>query len=147
VAQTRQLCTFYLDETFYGIDVERVQEIIRYHPTTRVPLAPTGIHGLLNLRGQIVTAIDLRKRLRMSPPDHDRMPMNLVVRASMDEPVSLLVDRVGDVVEVTSSSFEPAPETLTGVSRELVLGAYKLDIGLLLLLNVDRTVSIAAEAA
>ena len=92
----------------------QVQEVIRYQAMTRVPLAPTVVSGLINLRGQIVTAIDLRRRLGLAgPADEGLHPMNVVVRTD-DGAVSLLVDEIGDVVEVTDDAFEPPPETLAG---------------------------------
>jgi len=101
--------------------VLKVQEVIRYQGMTRVPLAPAMIQGLINLRGQIVTAIDLRRRLELAPREADQLPMNVVVRGD-DGAVSLLVDEIGDVVEIQEDIYERPPETLKGVARELVQG-------------------------
>jgi purine-binding chemotaxis protein CheW len=100
------------------------------------------VGGLINLRGQIVTAIDLRKRLAMSERQHSDQPMNVVVRTA-EGAVSLLVDEIGDVVEVADSTFEEAPDTLKGVGRELIRGVYKLKERLLLLLDTERAIDIA----
>ncbi len=129
-AVSQQFCTFYLDKLFFGVEVEKVQEVIRYQTMTRVPRAPEVIGGLINLRGQIVTAIDLRKRLEMGPRPPERKPMNVVVRTE-EGAVSLLVDEIGDVVEVSPATFETAPETLSGLARKLTCGVYKLDRQLL----------------
>src|ERR1700753_1262982 len=94
----RQFCTFFLDKLFFGVEVERVQEVIRYQEMTRVPLSPPVIAGLINLRGQIVTAINLRHQLGLSVRKSDELPMNVVIRRD-DGPISLLVDEIGDVVE------------------------------------------------
>ncbi len=102
-----------------------MQEIIRYQEMTRVPLAPPVVCGLINLRGQIVTAIDLRRRLELSDRPADQLPVNVVVHTD-DGAVSLLVDEIGDVLEVSEKLFEPPPETLRGPARELIRGAYKL---------------------
>jgi purine-binding chemotaxis protein CheW len=142
VPDERQFCTFYLAEHFFGIDVLKVQEVIRAQAMTRVPLAPPVVRGLINLRGQIVTALDLRRRLELPDRPADREPVNVVVRTD-DGPVSLLVDEVGDVLLVPETAFERPPETLHGLPRELILGVYKLDGRLLLILDAPRTVSLA----
>jgi purine-binding chemotaxis protein CheW len=138
---SRQLCTFYLGGLHFGIEVERVQEIIRYQQMTRVPLTSTVVQGLINLRGQIVTAIDLRERLQMARRDDDRLPTNVVVRGE-DGAASLLVDEIGDVLEIDDETFEQPPETVTGLTRELVLGVYKLRDQLLLVLDTERAIQI-----
>ncbi len=138
----RQFCTFFLDGLFFGVEVREVQEVIRYQAMTRVPLASRMVKGLINLRGQIVTAIDLRRRLRLAERPADRLPMNVVVRTD-DGPTSLLVDEIGDVLEVDPASFERPPETLPGVARELVLGAYKLKDRLLLPLETAKAVTVS----
>jgi len=141
---TRQLCTFSLDGHLFGVDAQTVQEVIRYQEMTRVPMAPAAVSGLINLRGQIVTAIDLRTRLGLAPRPADKLPMNVVVRSD-DGAVSLLVDQIGDVIEVTADKFETPPDTLLGPARELVHGAYKLDGRLLLLLQCEAAIQLAAE--
>ena len=136
----QQYCTFYLDKFFFGVEVERVQEIIRYQEITPVPLAPYVVRGLINLRGQIVTAIDLRRLLELDEPDDDGPPMNIVARTSGGA-FSLLADRIGDVLELDDSNFETPPDNLDGIAHELILRAYKLDKQLLLTLDVDKLVS------
>ena len=141
----RELCTFYLDQSLLGIEVSRVQEVLRDQTLTRVPLATDDVEGLINLRGRIVTALDLRRRLGMPPRPDDVEPMNVVV-ATDDGPVALLVDRIGDVMEVHADTFESPPDNLSGTARELIQGAYKLDGPLLLALDVDRAVTVQASA-
>jgi purine-binding chemotaxis protein CheW len=143
MSNQRQFCTFLLDGLFFGVEVHKVQEVIRYQEMTRVPLASQVIQGLINLRGQIVTAIDLRRRLELRQRPQGVQPMNVVVRTD-DGPTSLLVDSIGDVLEVSDELFERPPETLRGVARELIRGAYKLRDRLLLVLDVDRTVQLSA---
>jgi purine-binding chemotaxis protein CheW len=138
----KKLCTFFLDELMLGIEVEQVQEVIRYQHMTIVPLVTNVVGGLINLRGQIVMAIDLRLRLSLPARAGEQLPMNVVIRTE-DGPLSLLVDEIGDVVEVDDESFEPIPETLTGVDRELIRGVYKLDQNLLLMLDTARAVDFA----
>lgn len=141
----QQYCTFQLAHLTFGIEVDRVQEVIRTLPMTVVPLAPDVVRGLINLRGQIVTALDLRRRLALEPRAEDQQPMNIVVRTATGE-LSLLVDAIGDVVDVDESTFEGPPETLDGVARELIVGAYKLEGKLLLVLDTDRAVQLPAVA-
>jgi len=135
--QTSQFCTFYLDKLLFGVELKGVQEVIRSLDMTKVPLAPDVVSGLINLRGQIVTAVDLRRRLELEPRPADVLAMNVVVR-SEDGSVSLLVDEIGDVVEVEEDSFEPPPETLRGAVRTMILGVHKLDQGLMHVLNTER---------
>jgi len=138
VSDAKQYCTFFVADRFFGVDVTRVQEVIRYQEMTRVPLASSVISGLINLRGQIVTALDMRARLGLPPRPADQLPMNVVVRTA-DGAVSLLVDEIGDVVEVQDSSREGVPETLT--ARELIAGVCKLKDRLLLVLDTERAIA------
>jgi len=142
MTNTKQFCTFFVNDLFFGVEVLKVQEVIRYQGMTRVPLASATIQGLINLRGQIVTAIDLRRRLELPPRDAEQLPMNVVVRSD-DGAVSLLVDEIGDVVEIQDDIYEHPPETLKGVARELVQGVYKLKERLLLILDTEKTVNLA----
>src|SRR5262249_44682855 len=97
MAERRQFCTFFLDGMHFGVDVHKVQEVVPYQEMTRVPLAPPTVRGLLNLRGQIVTGIDLRRRLELPERPADDRPMNVVLRGE-DSPVSFLVDAIGEVI-------------------------------------------------
>jgi purine-binding chemotaxis protein CheW len=141
VVEGHQYCTFFVNGHYFGLDVLKVQEIIRYQEMTRVPLAHSVVHGLINLRGQIVTAIDLRRRLDFPDRQADQLPVNVVVQTD-DGAVSLLVDEIGDVLEVPEKLFERPPETLKGTARELIRGAYKLKDHLLLILDTERTVTL-----
>lgn len=143
MADTRQFCTFYAAGHYFGLDVLHVQEVICYQEMTRVPLASPVVRGLINLRGQIVTALDLRRRLEFPDRPAEQLPVNVVVQTS-DGAVSLLVDEIGDVLEVSEKDFERPPETLVGAARQLILGAYKLPDCLLLILNTVETVNVAA---
>ena len=137
-----QLATFRLDGDLYGIEVEHVQEVLRSQQLTRVPLAPTAVAGLINLRGQVVTAIELRERLGRPPRPEGTDPVVIVVRLH-GEAVSMLVDSIADVVDVDAGDFEAPPDTLEGHGRELIRGAYKLRGQLLLALDVQKAVNSA----
>jgi purine-binding chemotaxis protein CheW len=145
VANIQQFCTFFLKDQFFGVPVQQVQEVIRYQEMTRVPLMPQVIRGLINLRGQIVMAVDLRRRFGMEDRPESQLPMNVVVRSD-DGAVSFLVDEIGDVLEVDEESFERPPETVQGQTRELVRGVYKLRERLMLVLDTERAVG-GAEGA
>ncbi len=139
-----QFCTFRLDRLLFGVPVLQVQEVIRPQQMTRVPLAPPAVRGLINLRGQIVTAVDLRQRLELPAPDRELDPMNVVVRTA-DGAVSFLVDEVGEVVEVADDDRETPPETLRGAARELTRGVFKLRSELLLVLDSEQAAVVAAD--
>lgn len=137
----RLYSTFHVQDRYLGIPVERVQEVLRSQPLTPVPLAHEHIGGLLNLRGQIVTALDLRARLGLAPREADAPSANIIVSTD-DGPLALVVDAFGDVVEVSEDRFEPPPATLVADSRSLIKGAFKLDDALLLDLDLDETLDI-----
>jgi purine-binding chemotaxis protein CheW len=146
MAQPAQFCTFYLDKLLFGVELKGVQEVIRSLEMTHVPLAPEVVGGLINLRGQIVTAVDLRRRLELGARATDALPMNVVVRSG-DGAVSLLVDEIGDVVEVEEATFEPPPETLRGAVRAMILGVHKLENSLLHVLDTEKACQMSEAAA
>ena len=134
--------TFHVADLFFGIDVLCVQEVLRFQPMTRVPKSPDVIEGLMNLRGQIVTAIDMRRLLNLPERKGSAQPMNVVIRTD-DGAVSLLVDEIGDVLGLEHSAYEQPPGNLEPTARKLIRGVYKLDGKLLLVLDAERTVDIA----
>jgi purine-binding chemotaxis protein CheW len=145
MANTSQFCTFYLDKLLFGVELKGVQEVIRSLEMTAVPLAPRVVSGLINLRGQIVTAVNLRRRLELEAAPPGTEFMNVVVR-SVDGAVSLLVDEIGDVVEVEENTFEPPPETLRPSVRNIVLGIHKLKGRLLHVLDIEKACHMADAA-
>jgi purine-binding chemotaxis protein CheW len=141
MAEAQQFCTFTVGNLYLGIDVLRVQEVIRSQAMTQVPLAHPVVRGLINLRGQIVTAIDLRRRMDLPDRESAELPVNVVIESD-DGAISLLVDDIGDVVEVDEQHFERPPDTLRGPARELITGTYKLPDRLLLVLDADAAISL-----
>ena len=137
-----QFSTFFVADLFFGVDVLHVQEVLRFQPMTPVPQAPDVIEGLINLRGQIVTAIDMRRRLQMPRISGDQLPMNIVVRTP-DGAVSLLVDEIGDVLDMDASNYERPPDNLDPAARELITGVYKMKDGLLLVLDTEKAVEMS----
>jgi purine-binding chemotaxis protein CheW len=142
---SQQFCTFLVDGQMFGTPVARVQEVIQRQVMTPVPLAPEVVTGMINLRGQIVCAMDLRRRLQLPERAADQTPMSVVVRTNQGT-VSLLVDEIGDVIEIAEEALESPPETLQGVAREVVEGVYKLPDRLLLALDINRVVEVGERS-
>lgn len=140
MAGTQLYSSCVVDDLLVGIKVEAVQEVTSGSELTAVPLASPLVSGLLNLRGHIVTAIDLRRCLQIGDRPADERPIHLILRTD-DGCVSLLVDQVGDVLEVDEADFEVPPKTLRGRMRTLITGAYKLDGRLLLVLDTDAVLA------
>ncbi|RMD86715.1 MAG: chemotaxis protein CheW [Candidatus Dadabacteria bacterium] len=135
---SRQFSTCYVDDLLFGLDVLKVREVVKYQSITPAPLSEKHVLGLINLRGQIITAIDLGVCLGLEESKLSQEErMNMVVY-SEGEPISLVVDQVGDVVEVDDELYEDPPETLSPKLREYVNGIFKLDDTLLLVLDVDK---------
>ena len=134
--QSRQFSTFYVANRLYGIDVTRVQEVVRPMPITPIPLAPEYVTGLINLRGQVATAIGLRELfgLKDTPPDQF---MNVVCRID-GSLISLQADEIGDVIEVMMNDFELTPQTVPGDVRRFMSGIYKISDSLLSIIDIER---------
>ena len=106
MAIEKQFCTFYLDNYCFGINVLEVQEVFRYQKITSMPLAPKVITGMINLRGQIITAVNLRLRLGMGPRPEDQVPMNIVIRTN-GTVMDLLVDRLaGFLLDLSNAKLD-----------------------------------------
>jgi purine-binding chemotaxis protein CheW len=141
---SKALCTFRVGGRLFGIEVERVQEVFRAQTLTRVPLAAHAVSGLMNLRGQIVVALDLRRRLGLAEDTAAGRAMNVVIHAE-EGPIGLIVDSIGDVLNVEDRAFEPPPDTLRASARALLRGAYKLPEELLFLLDTVRVVELSQD--
>ncbi len=141
MTEATQLCTFLVDDLYFGVDVRDVQEVIRFQRLTPVPLAAHHLGGLINLRGRVVPAIDMRRRLQLPERGPDQLPMNIVLRTD-DGPVSLLVDEIVDVMEVDPDMYEPRPEAVCGPVWHFIHSIYKLPERLLLVLDTERAVSV-----
>ncbi|MDX2186332.1 MAG: chemotaxis protein CheW [Opitutaceae bacterium] len=139
---SRALCTFTVAGLYFGVDVLKVQEVLKPRPLAPVPLAAKEVEGLINLRGQVVTTLDLRRRLGFPARPAGEESMLMIARTA-DGNVGLLVDSVGDVIDVQQSDFEPPPQNVPAHARELVLGVYKLPKNLLHVLDVERATALA----
>jgi purine-binding chemotaxis protein CheW len=134
-----QYATFEVDDQLFGVPVAIVQEVLSFSEYTPVPLAPKAVGGLFNLRGQVIAAVDLRVQLGLARKALQGPVMNVILRGD-GEPVSLLVDRIGEVVDLDDEAFEGPPDTLSGPTRELVTGTFKMDGRLMLALDVNQAV-------
>ena len=143
-SETRQYSTFRINDLLLGIEVVKVQEVIRYQDMTVVPLAPDVIEGLINLRGQIVIAIDTRRSLGLPGATGDALPMNVVIHSD-DGVVSLLVDDIGDVIDVPLDAYAPVPDNMPKEQRDLIECVYDLKEGLMLVLNTNRVLQNACN--
>ncbi len=132
--------TFYVGDRLYGVDVTKVQEIARAMAMSPVPLAPNYVHGLINLRGQIATAIGLRELFSLkSEPVKD--PMNVVCEIN-SLLLSFIVDKIGDVIEVSQEMFEKTPDTVPQEVRRFMAGIYKLPDQLLSIIDIESVFKI-----
>ena len=139
----RQFSTFLVSDRLYGIDVMSVQEITKLISATKVPLAPSFVHGLINLRGQIATAVGLRELFELSDTTSANSiePMNVVCKGE-GMLLSLLVDQIGDVIEVDEKNFEATPDTITPSVGRFMQGVYKIPGSLLSIIDVKKIVDV-----
>jgi purine-binding chemotaxis protein CheW len=143
MANSHQFCTFYLDHLLFGIESQKIQEVVTYRELRPVPLAPPVVSGLMNLRGQVVVALELRRQLELPERPANMTPVCLVVHSAAGT-VSLIADEVGNVVEVEEQTFEPSPQTLSPRLRSVILGVHKLEGQLLHVLDTDLACEVKA---
>ena len=145
MVETIQLCTFWIDQLHLAVNVRQVQGVVSHQPMTRVPLAPPAVRGLMNLRGDVIAGIDLRPCLEIAAPAEQTPWANVILKGSAG-PVSLLVDKIGDVAAVTEDQLEPPPETLPAKLLEITASICQQGESLMLLLDVERAISLASES-
>jgi purine-binding chemotaxis protein CheW len=134
---TKQFSTFLIGDRLYGLDVTAVQEVTKSLPITKVPLAPKFVYGLINLRGQVATAIGLKELFELNDIGNNKELMNIVCRGD-GLLLSFLVDQIGDVLEVEDNLFEPTPVTLPQSLTKFMFGVYKIQGNLLSVLDVKK---------
>ncbi len=136
---TTQFATFYFGEHFFGLPIEDVIEINRALDITPVPLAPEYVAGVVNLRGQILTAVHLGKRIGLHVEDGKPLEkLNNLIMGDREEPISLLVEQIGDVMAVGIDQIEAPPDLIHGVDKHFVKNVCKLPEKLLIILNTDN---------
>ena len=139
-----QFVTMTIAGQLFGIPTEEIQDAHILESITRIPLAPPEIEGALNIRGKIVTAVSLRKRLGLPPRESDGRNMSIVVEYK-GELYSLLIDTIGDVLSLSDKSFEKNPPTLDARWRDISAGVYRLDDQLMIMTNVPRLLSFMSH--
>ena len=132
-----EMATFYIGDALCGMDILRVQEINKLLEMTKVPQAPDYVRGILNLRGQIVTVIDLGKKLGLSMTDMGTHTRNIIVNSN-NEYIGLLVDQIGDVERTDRDKIEPPPANIGGLQGKYFEGVFKKDKSLIGILNVEE---------
>ncbi len=136
---TNQFSTFLVDDRLYGVNIRVVQEITKSMSVTEVPLSPAHIKGLINLRGQIATAVGLRELFEINPSDKESGKINVVCK-SESYLHSLVVDEVGDVLELDDILFDPTPETVSLSVSKFMSGVYKLPDNLLSVIDIQKII-------
>lgn len=138
--------TVWIGQQLFGLPISRVQDVFMPHRLTQVPLASAEIAGVLNLRGRIVTAVDMRRRLGMPPAEEQRKPM-AVGTEMQGESYGLLIDSVGEVLKLNDGTKEANPVNLDRRLQRVSSGVHRLDGQLLVVLDVDRVLDLGQEAA
>jgi purine-binding chemotaxis protein CheW len=144
-AQVAEYVTVMIGEQLFGLPIARVQDVFMPQRLTRVPLAPADIAGVLNLRGRIVTAIDMRCRLGLPPRAEPRPPMAVGIECN-GESYGLLIDTVGEVLKLADDSREINPVNLDRRLAHVAAGVHRLEGQLLVILDVDRVLDIGHDA-
>jgi purine-binding chemotaxis protein CheW len=139
-----QLASFWLGDMLLGIDIQQVQEINRNLQLTRVPHAAPAVRGVINLRGEVVTVIDLRTVLKLPQVPVSRESRNVIVTSGNDQ-IGLLVDRVADVITASHEEVGPRPGNLDRVDASFFSGVLTLDSGLLVILDIEETLAAVAS--
>lgn len=142
---TKEYVTAVIGGQLFGLPILRVQDVFMPEHSTRVPLAPPEIAGVLNLRGRIVTLIDMRYRIGL-PPREDASPAMAIGVESRGESFGLLIDNVGEVLELDEAGREPNPINLDPRLARMSLGIHRLDGQLLMLIDVERVLDIGTTA-
>lgn len=135
-----QLVTFKIGEEEFGVDILKVQEIIRMMPITKVPNAPDFVEGVINLRGKVIPVIDMRRRFGMAGTAHDSQT-RIEVMDLQGQIVGFVVDAVCEVLRIKESTIEPPPPVVAGIGSEYMRGVGKLEDRLLILLDLDKLLS------
>jgi purine-binding chemotaxis protein CheW len=133
---TVQFTTFFIGEELFGLDALRVHEILSFQTITTIPLAPEYVKGMMNLRGQILTVIDLGRRLGMPTAKQEEEGTNLIVESG-DGQLSLFVDEIGGIIDVRHEQLLPPPGNVRGIAAEYIQGVCQLEENLLIVLNTD----------
>ncbi len=138
--EVQQFATFYVGQLLLGVDINIVQEINRQLQVTPVPGAPAHVRGVINLRGEVATVIDLRTVLGMAPAEETRDTRNLIIH-SQAETIGLYVDRISDILTISDDDISPAPSNVNGVDGRFILGVHTMDSDIVVLLDVEKVLA------
>ena len=141
-----QLVTFSIGDEEFGVDILKVQEIIRTMEITKVPRAPEFVEGVINLRGKVIPIIDLRLRFGLQSKKHDKHTRIIVIEIT-NMIVGFVVDSVSEVLRITAGTVEPPPPVVAGLESEYIQGVGKLEDRLLILLDLDKLLSSEEKLA
>lgn len=133
--EIKQYCTFYVGDYYLGIEISYVQEVLKQQHISYVPLASKKIRGLINLRGEIITAIDMWSMLKIEKKTDSEM--NMVVRTT-NGTFSFVVEKIGEIIEVSRDKYQAIPSHISDYMKALITGVYQLESGLLLLVNLNK---------
>ncbi|NPA40074.1 MAG: chemotaxis protein CheW [Thermodesulfobacteria bacterium] len=137
--ETMTFVTFYMGEFLFGIPAEKIMEINKDVEITPVPLSDDYILGIMNLRGQIVTVMDLAKKVQLKTEITPKI--NLIIKSEDEAPVSFVVEQVGEILEIPIAKLEKPPEKIEGLSREYIKNVYQLPEKLVLILDIDKIIN------
>ena len=138
--ETLQLVSFTLGDEEYAVDILKVREIIRVPNITRVPHAPSFVEGVINLRGKVIPVIDLRKRFGLETGSHTKGTRIVVLE--LERLIGMIVDGVSQVLRLSADNVEPPPPIVSGISAEYLKGVGKIDERLLILLDVEKILTM-----
>jgi purine-binding chemotaxis protein CheW len=150
MADDLHLVTFRIGTELFGVPISAVQEIVRVPAIVRIPQSPNFVEGVINLRGRVITVVDLRKRLNQSSPgeqgEWDRKSRILVIE-TCGRQVGVIVDEVAEVLKLSSDHVEPAPPMVAGLSNQYINGVGKLNDDLLILIDIEKVLTANQLAA
>lgn len=141
-----QYATFYVGSSLLGLDISAVQEINRNLKLTKVPLGPPSVRGVMNLRGEVVTVLDLQMLLEQRPAETTQKSRNMIVKCD-GELIGILVDRVADIVSISSSDIMPPPTNLSGSESRIVRGVYQMENSLVMVVIPKEIYQLSLQAA
>ncbi len=139
--ELNEFISFSIGEENYGVDIQTVKEVIRHKEITRLPKAPSFVKGVINLRGDVIPILDLRERFGLEHKEYTEMTRVIVVEVD-DRSIGMVVDSVSHVLRIGQAEIEPPPPIVGGISAEYLRGVGKVGEKLIVLLNIDRILTV-----
>ncbi|MFN7945234.1 MAG: chemotaxis protein CheW [Blastocatellia bacterium] len=150
MSEDLHLVTFRVGTELFGVPIAAVQEIVRVPAIAHIPHAPDFVEGVINLRGRVITVVDMRKRLNQSAKERDKKSRILVIESASDSGkrlVGVIVDEVTQVIKLPTDRVDPAPPMVAGLSNQYINGVGKLTDDLLILIDIERILTAEQAAA